>query len=143
MKVNGKVADLEKTVQALNVEKKVLQLQMANLEVEALASKYLRNLNFIDLPPKVQALTNEIIKQVNLKDLKLVQEDYVQYIVFRNQEGKPVFIIGDFTPETLVILVSNPTVRDFKNYAVNLNTWHGIQISEFDKNTKKILGLLK
>jgi hypothetical protein len=142
LKVNSKVSNLEKNLQVLIVEKKVLQLQLANLEIEALANKYLRNLNFIDSPSNVQALSNEIIKQINLKNLKLSQEDCIQYILFRNQEGRPVFIIGNFSPESVALFVSNPTIKDFKNYAVNLNAWHGIRVATFGREVKKILSLL-
>lgn len=142
LKVNSKVGELEKSVQALMMEKKALELQMANLEVEALSNKYLRNLNFLDSPNNVQAFANEIIKQVNLKNLKLTQEDFSQYIVFRSREGKPVFIIGNFSPESLALFISNSTVRDFKNYAVNLNSWHGIRVGEMGKEVKKVLNLL-
>lgn len=85
----------------------LLQLQIANLEVETLASKYLKNLDFANLPPNIQSLVNEILKKINLKNLKLKQEDYKQYIIFRNAENQPVFLIGNFSPESLALFVSN------------------------------------
>lgn len=143
LKVNNKLKELEKTVAILAVEKNVLHLQLANLEAASLAEKYLRNLNFIDIPQDIQALTNELIKQINIKNLKLTQEDYNQYLLFRNSQGSPVCLIGDFSPDRLIILVSSTKIKNPKDYQINFNSWHGIVIGEMGKNVKKLLEFLR
>jgi len=143
LKVNSKVGEIDKNLRTLTLENKKKELHLLNLEIEFLAFKYLMNLNFTDTPPAVQSLANEIIKKINLKNLKLTQEDCVQYILFRNPENKPVFILGNFSPESLALFVLNSQVKNPKNYAVNLNNWHGTRVSSFDKNAKKILELLE
>ncbi len=143
LNVNKKVKELEQTVQSLEIEKNVLHLQLANLEIETLAGKYLRNLNFVETTPEIQSLTNEIIKKINLKDLKLSQEDFAQYIVFRNQAGAPICLMGNFSPDKLMLFVSNSSIKNAKDYSVNFNSWHGIQVRSMERNVKKLLEYLR
>jgi hypothetical protein len=66
---------------------------------------------------------------LNMKDLKLTQEDNAQYIIFRNQEGAPILLIGNFSPDKLFVLVSNSAMKTSKDYVVNFNTWHSLRFT--------------
>lgn len=143
LKVNAQVKELEKNFQTLATEKLLLQTQFETLEANLLIEKHLHNLNFIDTPQNIQGIINEIIKQINLKNLKLTQEDHEQYIILKNAKKQPVLLMGNFGPDSFTLLVSNPVITDFKNYLINLNTWHGIEIKEMNKEVKKILEYLE
>lgn len=139
LKVNTEVKELKQTLQKVENEKTVLQKQLKNIEAEIIINQHLLNLNFKEAPQNIQILVIELIKQINLKNLKLTQEDQTQYIVFKTASGDPLILIGNFGPEKLTLIVSNPAITDVKNYDLNLNAWHGVNISEIDKRTKELL----
>lgn len=143
LKVNSKLEELQKEFNLLLNEKVLLETQLHNFEAEFLIGRYMQKMDFAQAPSNIQTLTNEILKKVNLMNLKYTQEDFAKYIVFKNSIGASKILLGDFSEDGLALIVASDRIKNTKEYALNFNNWHGIKVTEVNKTVLMLLANLQ